>query len=74
MMYCRKCYTDLSAATDGKCPKCARAFDPTHPKSFLPRPFPTAGMIVVQIIVTTIVGIICAMVVATFQAVGSSGH
>ena len=73
-MFCRKCYGDLRDAVEGKCSKCARKFDSADPKSYLQRPFPTAGMIFVQIIATTIVGIVCAMVVATFQAVRSSGH
>ena len=73
-MFCRKCYTDLRDAGDGKCPMCGKLFDSANRKSFLPRPFPTAGMIVVQIIATTIVGVLFAFVVATFQAVRSSGH
>ena len=73
-MFCRKCYTELNEAADGKCPKCALAFDSTNPKTFLNRPFPPAAMIILQIILTTILGILCAFVVTVFQAVRSSGH
>jgi len=49
-------------------------FDPTKPKTFLQRPFPSAGKIVIQIFGTTIVGIAAAYLVALHQAVRHSGH
>ena len=68
-MFCRKCYTELNDAADGKCPKCALVFDSTNPKTFLNRPFPTAAKIILQIVLTTVFGILCAYVVAFHQAV-----
>ena len=74
-MYCKKCYTPLTSAPElGGCPKCGRAFRSDDPKTYLLRPFPSRSMMVWQISATTVVGIIGAFVVATFQAAGASGH
>jgi rRNA maturation protein Nop10 len=37
-MYCRACNFDLRGLTSNVCPECGRAFDPTHPATFLWRP------------------------------------
>lgn len=73
-MFCRKCYAELREAVGNKCPKCSRVFDPANPRTFLLRPFPSPGMIAFQIVATTVVGILCAYVVAFHQMVRSSGH
>lgn len=73
-MFCRKCYFDLEEIDGGKCPNCNCTFDVSNPKTFLSRPFPTSMMIITQIILTTILGILCAFIVTVFQAVRSSGH
>ncbi len=73
-MYCKRCYAPLTVAEAPRCPNCQRLFDPTKPKTFLQRPFPSAGKIVIQIFGTTIVGIAAAYLVALHQAVRHSGH
>ena len=74
-MYCKKCYTNLTHAADAvRCPKCGRTFAASDPKTYLPRPFPSGPKILGHIIVTTLVGILAAFIVATFQAAGASGH
>ena len=72
-MYCRRCYAAL-AGCESRCGNCGRRFDPDKPQTFLNRPFPRPGMIITQIIGTTIVGIIFAYVVAFFQMARTSGH
>jgi hypothetical protein len=74
-MYCRNCYTNLAEAADtGLCPKCHRKFELGNAKTFLLRPFPSKSKIIVHVLLTTIVGILAAFVVAFFQLVGASGH
>ena len=67
-MYCKKCYTNLTTAGEfGQCPKCRRSFDPRDPTTYLSRPFPSAWKIARQIIFTTLIGLLVAFMVATFQ-------
>jgi hypothetical protein len=73
-MYCKRCYAALSAADAPRCPNCKRLFDPAKPKTFLERPFPSAGRVVLQIFGTTILGIAAAYLVALHQAARNSGH
>ncbi len=72
-MFCRYCYTELAA--DGThCQRCGRAFVAGDSKTFLQRPFPPARRIIQHLILTSIVGIGVALVVAFFQSVAASGH
>lgn len=73
-MYCQRCYEDLHEVSDRRCPRCGLGFDRDDPKTFLPRPFPRLVTILWQILCTTILGVIVAFVVATFQAAQLSGH
>jgi len=74
-MYCRKCYAPLDRADEVYlCPKCGRPFEPTNPRTYLPRPFPSKSKIFIQVIGTTIVAFLIASVVALFQIAGTSGH
>ena len=73
-MYCRKCYADLRSTSSGRCPNCRLGFDPDNPATFLSRPVPTKKRMILHVILTTIVGIAAAFVVALHQAVRSSGH
>lgn len=73
-MYCRKCYADLRNTSEGRCPNCRLAFDPDNPATFLSRPFPTKKRMILHLLLTTIVGIGAAFVVALHQAIRSSGH
>jgi hypothetical protein len=74
-MYCRKCYTELDAASESKrCPKCNRPFDPANPRSYLARPFPGPMKIIWHIAATTIVGFVAAWIVAFHQMANASGH
>src|SRR3954463_16779494 len=74
MMYCKKCYADLSLATQPKCPGCARPFNPDNPATFLVHPFPTKKRMLFHLLITTILALGASLVVATFQAAQSSGH
>lgn len=74
LMYCQKCYADLSAVTGRCCPKCRRNFNPAEPKSYLRRPFPSMGRIISQIILTTLLAAVAAYGVAMHQAARTSGH
>jgi hypothetical protein len=73
-MYCRKCYADLRGVTLRTCPKCLMPFDPGNPSTFLSKPFPTKKRIVLHLVLTTIVGVAAAFVVAFHQAARHSGH
>jgi len=73
-MYCIKCYSSLAGASERRCPKCGRAFDPANPETFLARPFPRTMTILLQIVATTVVAIMVAAVVAFHQMARSSGH
>jgi hypothetical protein len=73
-MYCLRCYADLRQVPDHWCPTCGLGFDRNDPKTFLARPFPRKRRIVLQLVLTTLLGILVAGVVATFQMVQSSGH
>jgi hypothetical protein len=73
-MYCRKCYADLSNATEGRCPRCGRGFDPANPRTYAARPFPTAAKVFAQVIGTTALAVVAAYVVAFQQLARSSGH
>ena len=57
-----------------RCPKCGRTFDPANPKSTLARPFPDKMQILRHVVVTTLICVAVAYVVAMFQMVGASGH
>jgi hypothetical protein len=73
--FCSNCYASLAeAAGAGRCLNCGRAFDPDDPTTFLRRPFPGLGRIIAHLIVTTLVGVMAAYVVAFFQLAGASGH
>ena len=74
LVYCKRCYASLTAADAPRCPNCNRLFDPAKPKTFLQRPFPSKGQVMLQILGTTIVGIAAAYLVALHQAVRHSGH
>ena len=73
-MYCTRCYSPLDGVTEGRCPRCGLGFDPNVPTSFLVRPFPTGRRIVWHLLLTTIICIVAAFVVALHQLVQSSGH
>ena len=73
--FCSKCYASLAEAVgERRCLNCGRAFDPDNPATFLPRPFPGVGRIIVHLIVTTVIGVMAAYVVAFFQLASASGH
>ncbi len=74
-MYCRHCYASLdpSPQTD-RCGHCGRPFDPSRPRTFLTRPFPSWGRVIVQLVATTLLGFAAAQAIAFFQAAGTSGH
>jgi hypothetical protein len=73
-VYCKKCYADLSTAAEGKCPKCGRGFKPNDPRTYLRRPFPGTGRIVLDVVLTTAFAVGAAFAVALHQAARSSGH
>ena len=73
-MYCKNCYTPLADAPEPKCPRCRRAFDSLDPRTYLPRPFPSAGRMMFDVVVTTLVAALAAGGVAFFQLARSSGH
>ena len=74
-MYCRKCYAKLDEAAEfPRCLRCAYAFNPADPKTYLTRPFPGTWRIIGYIVATTIVSILGAFVVAFFEMAGASGH
>ena len=72
-MYCKKCYAKLDPA-DSVCTQCGAEFSPSHPETYLRRPFPGASRIFVHVIATTIVGIMAGFVIAFFQMTAASGH
>ena len=74
-MYCRKCYAELDAMVeDVRCPQCGRRFDPANAGTYLARPFPDTRKIILYILATSIVSVVVAFVVATFQLAAASGH
>jgi hypothetical protein len=73
-MYCRKCYLDLNEVSEARCPRCGRVFDPASPDTYLDKPFPSRMTIVNQVIATTIVAIVAAIVVAFHQIARTSSH
>jgi hypothetical protein len=73
-MYCRKCYTDLRAAAGPRCPECGTAYEVGDSTTWLMRPFPSRGTIMVQVVTTTVVASLVAYAVAVHQMIGGSGH
>jgi hypothetical protein len=73
-MYCQRCYQDLQGAPDQRCSRCGFGFDPQDPKTFLDRPFPPPRTVVFYVVLTTILGVVVAFIVAFHQAVQASGH
>ena len=75
-MYCRKCYGKLdgNSAAVRLCPHCGRPFDPANPRTYLARPFPDARKAIGYVVVTSIISLVFAYIVACFQMAGASGH
>jgi len=76
-MYCKKCYYKLDPSdAAGCCPNCGRAFTAADRRTWLTRPFPSWRRMVLQILLTTLIGGAIAYVVAAFQiaAFVPSGH
>ena len=73
-MFCKNCYGPLADVSEAKCPKCGRVFNPLDPRTYLLRPFPSAGQVVGHVLITTVVGVSVAFVVAFFQMTRTSGH
>lgn len=74
-MYCRKCYASLqSQGESGQCGRCLRLFDPAKPRTYLRYPFPSVSKIVIQVVLTALLGIGAAYVVAMGQLAAASGH
>jgi hypothetical protein len=73
-MFCKRCYANLDQATDGRCLRCRRPFDPNQPTSYLPRPFPSRRRMIIHTIVTLILATIVSAAVAGFVAVFQSAH
>jgi hypothetical protein len=73
-VFCKKCYSRLANVDCEKCPQCGRAFNPLDPRTYLRRPFPSAGQIIGHVVATTLVGAGVALVVAAFQVTRTSGH
>ena len=74
-MFCRKCYWKLEDSQEfHRCPRCEQGFDPTNPRTYLRRPFPGPLRILWEVILTTVVGTLVALIVATFQMAKASGH
>jgi len=72
-MYCRHCYAKLDAEFH-HCPRCGYGFDAADPSSCLARPFPDKWRIIKYIFFTTIISVVAAFIVSTFQMAGASGH
>jgi hypothetical protein len=68
----------LSYATDmsGRCPECRKRFNYGRPRTYLQKPFPSRRRVILNIVLTTAIGIFVAMVVAVFQmpALRAGGH
>lgn len=73
-MYCKRCYADLSAAPEPKCPNCGRPFAVNAPGTYLKRPFPGAARIALHVALTTAFATAAAFVVGLHQMARSSGH
>jgi hypothetical protein len=74
-MYCRSCYCRLDATAEfPRCVYCDRAFNPSDPRTFLPRPFPGKSRIALHLIGGVIVSVVVAFVVSFFQLAAASGH
>lgn len=72
-MYCRKCYSDLSEAKDGRCPACRKPFDPSLPSTFCERPFPRMPKVVLTVVLTTVLAGLVAAVVSVAQWLSVEG-
>ena len=78
-MYCRKCYADLDQAVDSSCARCGRQFSAQDPSSYLNRPFPSIGWMIVHSLITLTLATIVSVAVAFFLALAQlkfihSGH
>jgi hypothetical protein len=74
-MYCKNCYGKLEASMEPRvCPWCDRPFNPADAGSYLLRPFPGKWRIAGYVLLTTIISIAVAYVVACFQLAAASGH
>jgi hypothetical protein len=56
------------------CPRCGRRFDPSKPRTYARRQFPSGSDIISTLFATTIFGTVAALVVAFHQLAAMSGH
>jgi hypothetical protein len=74
-MYCKKCYAALDPSAQVYCCwNCEFPFDPANRRTYLARPFPSTGRVIWYIVLTSVLSVAGAFVVAFFQAAGASGH
>lgn len=72
-MYGKKCLNDLSA-TGVTCGNCGRAFDRTDPRTYRGSPLPGPWGILGHVLLTTVLAIGVAFVVAFHQLARTSNH
>lgn len=78
-MFCKGCYADLNRATDLRCPRCRRTFDPGQPSSYLLRPFPNRRRMLVHLLITLVLATVVSGVIAIIVGLAQlkyfhSGH
>ena len=78
-MYCKRCYADLNQATEFRCARCGRRFNPSEKRTYLPRPFPSRRRIIAHTILTLILSTIVSFAIAVFLGAAQlkyihSGH
>ena len=78
-MFCQRCYANLDKATAGRCLRCGRKFVENDPSSYLGRPFPPRGRMIMHTFMTLVLATIVSGAIAAFLALAQlkflhSGH
>jgi predicted amidophosphoribosyltransferase len=77
--FCKRCYANLDQATESRCARCRRAFNPHDPRTTLARPFPPPRRVLLHTVFTLIAATIVSAVIAVMLSVAqlkylNSGH
>ncbi len=78
-IFCKRCYANLDQSTDSRCARCGRKFLAEDPSTYLERPFPSRGKMIMHTLMTLVLATVVSCAVAAFLALAQlkfihSGH
>ena len=63
-MFCKRCYANLDQALDSRCLRCGREFSAHDAGTYLTRPFPSRGKLILHTALMLLLSTIVSVVVA----------